>query len=136
MIPKGSITAEEYRRRVGAAPVQPRGATFSNAKRTKCRAWHMHPSKMEATVCDRLMLETIAKGGRVYRNVRFPLFSIAAKDSGLPETLTVDFVVVAADGTWRAIDAKNPTRISRDWRLRTAAFATSFPGHEVQEVDR
>lgn len=89
---------------------------------------------MEARVCARLTLEAAAAGARILQQVRFPLLSIGGKATGKPETICVDFVVVEGS-TWRAIDAKAPGRISRDWRLRTAAFEATF-GRKVEEVER
>lgn len=105
------------------------------AKRTHCQGGHLHASGMEANVCNRLALECAASHSRLYQQVRFPLLHIGGKERGRVHTLTVDFVVVEPCGLWHAIDAKAKGRISRDWRLRTAAFVMTY-GREVKEVDR
>ena len=131
------ITANEYRAILarGSRSARGRQRRWSNATPTTCGAGHRHGSKMEARVCARLSIECAATGARLLQQVRFPLLSIAPKKSGKPETVCVDFVLVASNGTWRAIDAKAAGRVSRDWRLRTAAFATSF-GRDVEETDK
>jgi len=128
------LTAAEYRAslRRGSDSARRR---WSNAIRTACGCGRTHPSKLQARVCARLRLECKATGARLYHDVRLPLLSIAPKRSGSPETICVDFVVVDPDGIWHLIDAKAPGRVSRDWRLRTAAVWTTF-GREVKEVDR
>ena len=136
-MPRETISAEEYRRLSQAAPRgrRPGGRrAWSSATPTTCGAGHRHASKMEARVCARLTLECRAAGARLIQQVRFPLLSIGAKATGKPETICVDFVVVPASGPWRAIDAKAPGRISRDWRLRTAAFETTY-GRTVEECE-
>ena len=107
---------------------------WSAATPTTCSEGHRHASKMEARVCARLSLECRATGARILQQVRFPLLAIGSKATGKPETICVDFVVVEG-ATWRAIDAKSPGRVSRDWRLRTAAFEATF-GRKVEEVER
>lgn len=89
---------------------------------------------MQARVCARVRAE-LPEGARLYQEVRFPLLSIAGRENGKPETISIDFLIVRADGTWCAIDAKNPTRVSRDWRLRAAAFR-AFYRAELLEVSK
>lgn len=110
------------------------GRRWSSATPTTCPSGHRHASKMEARVCARLTAECAASGARLLQQVRFPLLAIGGKTTGKPETISVDFVIVSG-GTWRAIDAKSPGRISRDWRLRTAAFEATY-GRRVEETDR
>lgn len=129
---RGSITAEEFHRLTAAR--KGRGGRWSSATPTTCAEGHRHASKMEARVCARLSLECRATGARILQQVRFPLLAIGSKATGKPETICVDFVVVEG-ATWRAIDAKSPGRVSRDWRLRTAAFEATF-GRKVEEVER
>lgn len=107
---------------------------WSQATPTTCPAGHRHASKMEARVCARLTLECRATGARLLQQVRFPLLAIGGKATGKPETISVDFVIVSG-AEWRAIDAKSPGRVSRDWRLRTAAFEGTF-GRRVEETDK
>lgn len=107
---------------------------WSNAVRTPCPCGRTHASKMEARVCARLRAE-LAPGARLYQQVRFPLLSIDRKADGSPETICIDFVLVSADGSWKGIDAKSPGRVSRDWRLRAAAF-TAFYRVALVETDR
>lgn len=130
---KGVLSREDYRKLAKGRGV-PGRRRWSSATPTTCPAGHRHASKMEARVCARLTLECRARGERLLQQVRFPLLSIGSKATGKPETICVDFVVVGG-GTWRAIDAKCQGRVSRDWRLRAAAFEASF-GRTVEEVDR
>lgn len=130
-----AMTAAEYRAAVEASKPSGGRRSWSGAKRTPCRRGHIHDSGMEAKVCDRLSLECVATKATLFIRVRFPLLAIDPKKHGPAETITVDFVVVAPDGSWVAIDAKNPTRVSRDWRLRAAAFSRTY-GREVSEVSR
>ncbi len=108
---------------------------WSRATPTTCPAGHRHASKMEARVCVRLTLEARVTGARLLQQVRFPLLSIAGKPTGRAETINVDFVLIAPNAPWRAIDAKCASRVSRDWRLRTAAFEATY-GRAVEETDR
>lgn len=82
------------------------------------------PSKTEARVYARLRREAIAEGARLYRQVRFPLLSIAPNDKGVPLSISIDFALVYSDGRVRLIDAKAKKWKSRDWeRGRRAAEA-------------
>lgn len=128
-----AISSADFQRMTRPAPGGRR--RWSAATPTTCGSGHRHASKMEARVCGRLTLECRATGARLSQQVRFPLLSIAPKPTGKAETINVDFVVVPAAGPWRAIDAKAAGRISRDWRLRTAAFEATY-GRGVEEVDR
>ncbi len=97
---------------------------WSNAKRTDCAGGHIHASKMEAKVCNRLSLECAAEGWTLFQQPRFPLLSIAPKDTGKPEVYTPDFAIWAAGKLQRIVEAKG--RVSRDFTLRKAAFESSF----------
>lgn len=111
--------------------------SWSNATATVCAAGHRHPSKMEARVCDRLTAEAAACGGTLFRQVRFPLFSLAPTDSGLPHYITVDFVLELPSNivhkSRRYIDAKHPKRVSPEWRRGSAAFHSCY-GSKIEEV--
>jgi hypothetical protein len=85
---------------------------------------------MEARVCSRLTRECAETGDVLLQQVRFPLTSLAPKESGRAHTICVDFLIVPK--AFRVVDAKSPTRISRDWRLRTAAFESAY-GKSVEE---
>jgi hypothetical protein len=94
------------------------------------------PSRTEARVAERLIEEAAKTGARLYRQVRIPLLSGAAGAKGIPCYLTVDFAVVAGDGTVRYIDAKSD-RKGREW-VRGTSLAGALPVEwlRVEETDR
>lgn len=113
---------------------KPAGRRWSAATRTVCAQGHQHASLMEGRVCDRLHLEERAKGlvGTVYRQVRLPLWVLPPDGHGKPYYLTVDFAVIDGRKPNRYVEAKDPRRVSRDWRRGAAAFAASYgPIEEV-----
>ena len=110
------------------------GRRWSSAKRTVCAQGHAEASRMQARVCDRLHLEARVTGARVYRQVRLPLLALAPKPDGTPHVLSIDFVVVEPGKPIRYVEAKDPRRVSRDWRRGAAAFAASWgPIEEVSQ---
>lgn len=120
-----------------AAPPAPVARAWSSAKPTDCAAGHRHPSKMEARVCERLTAECAASGARLYRQVRLPLLSLAAKDNGAAMYATIDFGIVVGGKLARLVDAKNTSnpRTSREW-ARGAAACESAWGIKVEEVEK
>lgn len=138
-VAESASTPTKGGRSAGAVrPEAPAARPWSNAKPTDCGCGRRHPSKMQARVCQRLRLELVdTDKARLFHDVRFPLLAIAPKDTGAAHTITVDFILVDARGApcWRAIDAKDPKRVSRDWKLRKAAFRASY-GIEIEEVTR
>ncbi len=84
-------------------------------------------SKMEARVFERLSMECAAvPGTRLFLHVRFPLLSLQPAPNGAPMTFCPDFVIVYPDNQWRVVDAKHPSRVSRDWRRGKAAFEAEY----------
>lgn len=124
---------------------------WSNAKSTRCSGEHVHASKMEARVCERLTLEVAADCvvasmerhptllnaplRRLLQQVRLALLNLPLKD-GKVRYLCVDFLVVDEAGRiLRAVDAKTKGRVSRDWPARKRACELCW-GIEIEEVDR
>lgn len=131
--------------RPGATSLQPGDKprkTQFNAKPTQV-AWVggalvTFPSKTEARVAERLLMEHLATpGSRLYRQVPVPLLTICGREDGsahgIPFRLTVDFVFVRPDGSERWIDAKTK-RKSREW-ARGKAAAEAWLGLTIEEVD-
>jgi hypothetical protein len=133
--PVVSLTAHKcaVKAPLDAPPVRPaaRKSTFSNAKPTTCDLGHNHPSKVEARVCRSVHEETTV--GKVYRNVRLPLFALPPTETGIPYYLNVDFVVIVNSQIVRLVDAKTG-RVSRDWRRGAAACEATY-GLKVEERD-
>lgn len=93
-------------------------------------------SKMEARVFERLSTECYARPGtRLFLHVRFPLLSLQPAPNGAAMTFCPDFVIVYPDNQWRVVDAKHPSRVSRDWKRGKAAFEAEYrvAVEEVQE---
>lgn len=116
---------------------KPAKRPWSNAVRTRCDCGRLHASKMEARVCAAVRAELLPHQ-TLFAQVRLPLFTLAPDPSGRAALyVTIDFVV------WdrslcriaRLIDAKSPTRVSRDWR-RGAAAAEGTYEVRVEERDR
>jgi hypothetical protein len=93
---------------------------------------------MESRVCVAVRAE-LRPGDRLYHQVRLPLWALPPQNDGRPHTLCVDFVVVRPlDGgafSIRLIEAKAPTRVSRDWRSRAAACEATY-GVRLEERSR
>lgn len=107
---------------------------WSNAKKTACTCGRTHPSKMEAMVCARLRIECVASGLTLYQQPRFALWSLAPDETGKPAYISVDFALVDRGQIVRVIDAKSPTRVSREWRRGALAFESAY-GLKIECVD-
>ena len=119
------------RTRVDSSPEPPK-KKWSNAVPTEVDGIRF-PSKVEARVYRRLRHE-LQVGERLYCQVRFPLLAIGPVEKLRPLNLTVDFVIVQKDGTWRVIDAKT-NRKSREWARGKAAFEATY-NLQVEETDQ
>ena len=120
-----TMTGPEY---LAAMAKKKTGRPWSNARKAACPCGRTHPSRLERTVCLRLTAEAQATGCQLRQQVRFPLLAVPG---GL--AITVDFVLWRSPTDWRAIDAKSPGRVSRDWRRGAAAFQASY-GRAIEEV--
>jgi hypothetical protein len=108
-----------------------RRGTFSNAQPTTSGGIQF-PSKMEARVYARLLGELLP-GQRLFRQVRFPLLSLAGHPrTHVPLYVTIDFVIVEGVRIFRLIDAKCRRR-SREWVRGKRAVEASL-GLRVEEV--
>lgn len=92
-----------------------------------------HASKLEKRVYDRLVLQARHDGAILFRQVRFPLLSLAPTATGGPLAITVDFVLVRGE-QWRVIDAKPKRRKSCEWVRGKAAFEACY-GVPIEEWD-
>jgi len=125
----GETTAQLYKR-------VSRGKSKWNAKPTKVDGIRFD-SKVEAHVYERLVRQY--GKSRVYRQVRFPLLSIAPDSRRRPLYMTVDFVVklqrfgIDAIDDMEVIDAKSGKRRSREWARGKAAFESTY-GVQIMEV--
>ena len=122
--------------RLAALPRPSRGG-FSAAVRTGCSCGRSHPSRMQARVCLTLRAEVEPAGGWVLHEVALPLpllgpqpRSKKRKTKPLPPgrafTIRVDFVAAWPDGRWKAVEAKNPSMVHRDWKARAGALRTWY----------
>ena len=129
------MSAAEYRKMLSEAKGAGKNwGTATQAKRTVCGGYHSHASKMEARVCDRLRGE-IQDGERLIQQARVPLWSIAPEIGDRPHYLSVDFIIVRDGKMHRAIDAKSPTRVSRDWKRGALAFEACY-GIKIEETNQ
>ena len=106
---------------------------WSSAKRTRCQEGHNHASKMEARVCDRLALLCRHWGYTLFQQVRLPLWNLAPGKLDRALVISIDFAIVEDGRLRRLIDAKSPTRVSRDWKRGAAAVEACY-GIKVEEV--
>ena len=95
---------------------------WSNAVKTACDCGRVHGSKMEAGVCVRMRQEAQESGLMLFQQVRIPIWSLAAKDKGTASYISIDFVFSDGHKIVRAVDAKDPGRVSRDWTRGAQAF--------------
>lgn len=121
MIRPERMTAAAFR---AALPTREATRPWSAATPTDCHQGHHHPSKIEARTCDRLTLLAEATGARLFRQVRFPLLASAPDQDGKPLYMTVDYALVAPDGTLRLLDPKG--RNAREWRRGAAALEATL----------
>jgi hypothetical protein len=104
---------------------RPTRKPWSSAVRTVCAAKHAHPSKLEAHVCAALAVQAKALGSTVYRQVRYPLLSLAPKPDGTPYTVSIDFVIPGVGiAATRHVDSKG--RKDPAWMRGAAAFAAEY----------
>lgn len=140
---RDTITVEEYRALVASEPQrgkrskrelgrQGRDRYGSNARRTRCHGGHVHGSRLEQRVCDRLAEEVIrgmacgAPAATIFQQPRFPLLAIAPGEDGRPLTYTPDFALWLDGRLWRVVEAKSPGRVSRDFPVRRRAFEATY----------
>lgn len=91
------------------------------------------PSKLEARVYGRLVIEANADDARLFRQVRFPLLNLAPDEYGKPLNFTVDFLMIYQDNRVRALDAKGRTAPS--WLRGKKAFEAWY-GIPVEEIKK
>lgn len=115
------------RRRGGPSP------TFSSAKETGCSCGRRHPSMLEARVCLTVRAEVEPRGGWVQHQQRFPLPNLPPSPERPRPTLRPDFTWYLPDGSWGCVEAKAPTRVSRDWPARAAAFRAFYGLSRLEE---
>lgn len=111
------------------------------ARKTTCRAGHVHPSGREATRCNELHL--LLRAGDIESLEQQPqfYFEIAGKplklDNGRRAGVKLDFAYTDRHSGCRiAEDAKppDPRATGRDWPLRKALFRALFPDIVLREV--
>lgn len=107
------------------------------ARKTPCRAGHMHASGREAKRCDELHL--LLRGGEIEDLVHQPKFFFEIEgrplkhDNGRRAAYTADFSFMDRQSAKRIVeDTKGAT--ARDWPLRKALFRATFPDHILREV--
>lgn len=116
---------------VGAGSGTRNPASPVRSIRTECAAGHVHASRLEARVCDRLTRECAETGAMLHQQVTIRLVNLAP-ENGRTLRFTVDFVVVPSNGVRRYVEAKGRWR-SRDYVLRRRA-AESLLGVTFEEV--
>lgn len=133
MVPQGAPGARGPGRRGGRGLP---GAPWSAAEPTDCTCGRRHPSRTQALVCLNLRAEVESTGGWVLHEVALPLPQLGPKPRGgtrkrprppgAPTTLRVDFLAVWPDGRWKAVEAKHPSRVHRDYPARAGALRTWY----------
>lgn len=92
---------------------------------------------MQARVCLNLRAEVESVGGWVLHEVSLPLPACGPQPGsrkrkkrpvppGRAFTIRVDFLAVWPDGRWKAVEAKDPNRVSRDWTPRAGNLRTWY----------
>jgi hypothetical protein len=99
------------------------------------RDGHRFPSKLEARVYSRLLIEARVDGATLYRQVRLPLLSLGPDDDLRPLYATIDFALRYPDGRIRLIDAKAKRWKSDEW-LRGQRAIEGFYGVIVELADK
>ena len=107
------------------------------AKKTACRAGHVHASKREAARCDELHL--LVRAGEIESLELHPKFWFSINgqqlkhDTGRRVGYTADFSFIDRQSGKRVIeDTKGFS--ARDWPLRKALFRALYPDLILREV--
>mgnify|MGYP001619273326 CR=1 FL=1 len=92
---------------------------------TTCLSKHQHPSKLEATYCNRLLAMVQAKEIQQYRAaVEYPLRGLNSQQVAVH---VVDFEVVLLDGRVEVHEVKGKSGNTPLWRLKRKLFEDNYP---------
>lgn len=107
------------------------------ARKTHCRAGHLHASSREAKRCNDLHL--LLRAGEIEDLKQQPKFYFEVNgrplvhDNGRRAVYTADFSFIDRQSARQVVeDTKGAT--ARDWPLRKALFRACFPGIVLREV--
>lgn len=114
-----------------------RGGNKYHARKTLCRAGHMHASGRESRRCDELHL--LVRAGEIESLEQQPKFHFTVNgielkhDNGRRAVYTADFSFIDRQSAKRVIeDTKGMS--ARDWPLRKALFRACYPDLILREV--
>lgn len=107
------------------------------ARKTVCRAGHVHPSKRESARCDELHL--LLRAGDIETLEQQPQFYFVIDgnplklDNGRRAGVKLDFAYTDRHSGCRIVEDSKGC-VVRDWPLRKALFRALFPDIVLREV--